>query len=154
MSFTNSFDQLQSLGKRVSTSEPSSDEVRERMRQLSQERASLREAWEGRNRMLKQCNELQLFLRDSEQVDTATAAQEAFLSNDDLGVRFLHCCAIDWAFIFISRSLLQTSVDSVVELIKKHADFESTAVAHDERIKTLSDQANKLVHSGHYDIAR
>ena len=30
---------------------------------------------------------VQLFLRDAEQVDTATGAQEAFLSNDDLGVR-------------------------------------------------------------------
>ena len=48
---------------------------------------------------------------------------------------------------------VQTSVDSVEELMKKHEEFESTSAAHDDRIKTLSDQANKLIHAGHYDAA-
>ena len=48
---------------------------------------------------------------------------------------------------------MQTSVDSVEELMKKHEEFESTSAAHDDRIKTLSDQANKLIHAGHYDAA-
>ena len=59
----------------------------DRMRQLTNERASLKEIWERRNKQLKQCSELQLFLRDAELVDSATSAQEAFLANDDLGVR-------------------------------------------------------------------
>lgn len=50
-------------------------------------------------------------------------------------------------------SSIQTSVDSVEELLKKHEEFESTSTAHDDRIKTLSDQANKLIHAGHYDAA-
>lgn len=37
--------------------------------------------------------------------------------------------------------------------MKKHEEFESTSAAHDDRIKTLSDQANKLIHAGHYDAA-
>ena len=45
----------------------------------------------------------------------------------------------------------QTSVDSVEELLKKHEEFESTSAAHDERIRVLSEQANKLIQSGHYD---
>lgn len=57
------------------------------MRQLTNERASLKETWERRNKQLKQCSDLQLFLRDAEVVDSATSAQEAFLANDDLGVR-------------------------------------------------------------------
>ena len=48
---------------------------------------TLREAWERRNKQLKQCSELQLFLRDAELVDATNSGQEAFLSNDDLGVR-------------------------------------------------------------------
>ena len=32
----------------------------------------------------------QLFLRDSEQIEAATGAEEAFLSNDDLGVSLSH----------------------------------------------------------------
>ena len=35
--------------------------------------------------------------------------------------------------------------------MKKHEEFESTSAAHDDRIKALSDQANKLIHAGHYD---
>ena len=37
--------------------------------------------------------------------------------------------------------------------MKKHEEFESTSAAHDDRIKALSDQANKLIHAGHYDAA-
>ena len=101
--FIYSFDQLQSLGKRVSSSERSGEEVRERIRRLSQERVAVRESWERRNKVLKQCFELQLFVRDSDQIDAATGAQEAFLSNDDLGVRQrlvteLHSCIITSEF--------------------------------------------------------
>ena len=39
-------------------------------------------------------------------------------------------------------------------LLKKHEDFESTSGAHDDRIRTLSEQANKLIHAGHYDAER
>ena len=83
------FDQLQSLGKRVASNASTKNNeelVQERMRQLTQDREALREAWEKRSKQLKQCSELQQFLRDAEQVDSATGAQEAFLSNDDLGV--------------------------------------------------------------------
>ena len=45
-------------------------------------------------------------------------------------------------------------MDSVEALIKKHTDFESTSVAHDERTKALSEQANRLVQAGHYATAR
>lgn len=48
----------------------------------------------------------------------------------------------------------QTSVDSVEALLKKHEDFESTSVAHDERVRALSEQANKLIHAGHYDATK
>ena len=41
-------------------------------------------------------------------------------------------------------------MDSVEALIKKHADFEGTSVAHEERTKALSEQANRLIHAGHY----
>ncbi len=84
------FDQLQSLGKTVASSvstQTNDAMVAERMRQLTKERASLKETWERRNKQLKQCSELQLFLRDAELVDSTTSTQEAFLANDDLGLR-------------------------------------------------------------------
>ena len=48
----------------------------------------------------------------------------------------------------------QNTVDEVQMLIRKHEDFEATTQAHDERIKQLSEQANRLIHGGHYDIPR
>ncbi len=57
------FDQLLSLGKRVgATPRPKSggSEVGGRLRQLTQERAALKESWEKRNKQLKQCSELQV----------------------------------------------------------------------------------------------
>ena len=63
------------------------------MRQLTQDREALRDSWDKRSKQLKQCSELQQFLRDAEQVDSATGAQEAFLSNDDLGVSlYMYLC--------------------------------------------------------------
>ena len=38
-------------------------------------------------------------------------------------------------------------------LLKKHEDFESTAAAHDEKIRSLCEHANKLIEAGHYDAA-
>lgn len=45
-------------------------------------------------------------------------------------------------------------MDSVEALIKKHSDFEGMSVAHEERTKTLSEQANRLIHAGHYATTR
>ena len=49
---------------------------------------------------------------------------------------------------------MQNTVDEVQVLIRKHEDFEATTQAHDERIKQLNEQANRLIHGGHYDIPR
>lgn len=47
--------------------------------------------------------------------------------------------------------IMQTSVDGVEVLLKKHEDFEMTAAAHDEKIKALYEQASRLIQAGHYD---
>lgn len=48
--------------------------------------------------------------------------------------------------------MIQTSVDTVEDLLKKHEEFESTTVAHDDKIRSLSEQANRLIQAGHYDV--
>ena len=45
-------------------------------------------------------------------------------------------------------------MDSVEKLLKKHDEFESTAFAHDEKIRSLCEHANRLILAGHYDSAR
>ena len=61
-------------------------EVRDRMKQLTQERQGLRAAWAARNDQLQECLQLQIFNREAEQVEGLIGAQEAVLANEDLGV--------------------------------------------------------------------
>ena len=58
----------------------------DKVKMLVQEKDALNEAASLRSKQLHQCHQLQLFYKDAEQVDTTTANQEAFLTNEDLGV--------------------------------------------------------------------
>uniref|UniRef100_A0A8C0XSS6 SH3 domain-containing protein n=1 Tax=Castor canadensis TaxID=51338 RepID=A0A8C0XSS6_CASCN len=105
-----------------------SDEVREKLTILSEERTALLELWELRRQQYEQCMDLQLFYRDTEQVDNWMSKQEAFLLNEDLG----------------------DSLDSVEALLKKHEDFEKSLSAQEEKITALDEFATKLIQNNHY----
>ncbi|KAH0505287.1 Spectrin alpha chain, non-erythrocytic 1 [Microtus ochrogaster] len=105
-----------------------SDEVREKLSILSEERTTLLELWELRRQQYEQCMDLQLFYRDTEQVDNWMSKQEAFLLNEDLG----------------------DSLDSVEALLKKHEDFEKSLSAQEEKITALDEFATKLIQNNHY----
>uniref|UniRef100_A0A8C3CYL7 Spectrin alpha chain, non-erythrocytic 1 n=1 Tax=Cairina moschata TaxID=8855 RepID=A0A8C3CYL7_CAIMO len=105
-----------------------SDEVKEKLTILSDERAALLELWELRRQQYEQCMDLQLFYRDTEQVDNWMSKQEAFLLNEDLG----------------------DSLDSVEALLKKHEDFEKSLSAQEEKITALDEFATKLIQNNHY----
>uniref|UniRef100_A0A8C0LDR2 Spectrin alpha chain, non-erythrocytic 1 n=1 Tax=Canis lupus dingo TaxID=286419 RepID=A0A8C0LDR2_CANLU len=105
-----------------------SDEVREKLSILAEERAALLELWELRRQQYEQCMDLQLFYRDTEQVDNWMSKQEAFLLNEDLG----------------------DSLDSVEALLKKHEDFEKSLSAQEEKITALDEFATKLIQNNHY----
>ncbi|VDO46402.1 unnamed protein product, partial [Onchocerca flexuosa] len=112
-----------------------SNEVRDKLTHLAQEKASLLTLWEERRILYEQCMDLQLFYRDTEQAETWMTKQEAFLSNDDLG----------------------DSLDSVESLIKKHEDFEKSLAAQEEKINALDEFATKLIQGQHYaadDVGR
>uniref|UniRef100_A0A8C7J5H5 Spectrin alpha, non-erythrocytic 1 n=1 Tax=Oncorhynchus kisutch TaxID=8019 RepID=A0A8C7J5H5_ONCKI len=89
---------------------------------------SLLELWEVRRQQYEQCMDLQLFYRDTEQVDNWMSKQEAFLLNEDLG----------------------DSLDSVEALLKKHEDFEKSLSAQEEKITALDEFATKLIQNNHY----
>ncbi|XP_033851124.1 spectrin alpha chain, non-erythrocytic 1-like isoform X3 [Acipenser ruthenus] len=112
----------------LSTGHYASDEVREKLRVLEEERSSLLELWELRRQQYEQCMDLQLFYRDTEQVDNWMSKQEAFLLNEDLG----------------------DSLDSVEALLKKHEDFEKSLSAQEEKITALDEFATKLIQNNHY----
>ncbi|XP_066466623.1 spectrin alpha chain, non-erythrocytic 1 isoform X2 [Tiliqua scincoides] len=105
-----------------------SDEVKEKLTVLSDERTALLELWELRRQQYEQCMDLQLFYRDTEQVDNWMSKQEAFLLNEDLG----------------------DSLDSVEALLKKHEDFEKSLSAQEEKITALDEFATKLIQNNHY----
>ena len=103
-------------------------DIEEKLNILGEERSLLTHLWEKRRVMYEQCMDLQLFFRDTEQVEAAMANQEIFLSNKDLG----------------------DSVDSVEAMLKTHANFEMSLLAQEEKIKTLDDFATKLIDAKHY----
>ncbi|XP_075691230.1 spectrin alpha chain, non-erythrocytic 1 isoform X3 [Rhinoderma darwinii] len=105
-----------------------SDEVREKITILAEERTTLLELWDLRRQQYEQCMDLQLFYRDTEQVDNWMSKQEAFLLNEDLG----------------------DSLDSVEALLKKHEDFEKSLSAQEEKITALDEFATKLIQNNHY----
>ncbi|XP_057674298.1 spectrin alpha chain, non-erythrocytic 1 isoform X4 [Corythoichthys intestinalis] len=104
------------------------DEVKEKLGLLTEEKESLLELWELRRQQYEQCMDLQLFYRDTEQVDNWMSKQEAFLLNEDLG----------------------DSLDSVEALLKKHEDFEKSLSAQEEKITALDEFATKLIQNNHY----
>uniref|UniRef100_A0A4W4GYX2 Spectrin alpha chain, non-erythrocytic 1 n=1 Tax=Electrophorus electricus TaxID=8005 RepID=A0A4W4GYX2_ELEEL len=105
----------------LNTGHYASEEVKEKLGILAEEKESLLELWELRRQQYEQCMDLQLFYRDTEQVDNWMSKQEAFLLNEDLG----------------------DSLDSVEALLKKHEDFEKSLSALDEF-------ATKLIQNNHY----
>uniref|UniRef100_A0A673ARB3 Spectrin alpha chain, non-erythrocytic 1 n=1 Tax=Sphaeramia orbicularis TaxID=375764 RepID=A0A673ARB3_9TELE len=112
----------------LNTGHYASDEVKEKLGILAEEKESLLELWEVRRQQYEQCMDLQLFYRDTEQVDNWMSKQEAFLLNEDLG----------------------DSLDSVEALLKKHEDFEKSLSAQEEKITALDEFATKLIQNNHY----
>uniref|UniRef100_A0A8C5A923 Spectrin alpha, non-erythrocytic 1 n=1 Tax=Gadus morhua TaxID=8049 RepID=A0A8C5A923_GADMO len=112
----------------LNTGHYASDEVKEKLGVLTEEKESLLELWELRRQQYEQCMDLQLFYRDTEQVDNWMSKQEAFLLNEDLG----------------------DSLDSVEALLKKHEDFEKSLSAQEEKITALDEFATKLIDNNHY----
>uniref|UniRef100_A0A8C9WNN3 Spectrin alpha chain, non-erythrocytic 1 n=1 Tax=Scleropages formosus TaxID=113540 RepID=A0A8C9WNN3_SCLFO len=111
----------------LNTGHYASEEVKEKV-PVCHIRESLLELWELRRQQYEQCMDLQLFYRDTEQVDNWMSKQEAFLLNEDLG----------------------DSLDSVEALLKKHEDFEKSLSAQEEKITALDEFATKLIQNNHY----
>ena len=105
-----------------------SEDVKEKLLVLAEEKTTLLSLWEERRILYEQCMDLQLFYRDTEQAGAWMAKQEAFLDNQDLG----------------------DSLDSVEAMMKKHEDFEKSLAAQEEKIKALDEFATKLIEGKHY----
>eukprot|EP00051_Salpingoeca_urceolata_P021153 m.326944 g.326944 ORF g.326944 m.326944 type:complete len:2477 (-) comp19745_c14_seq3:188-7618(-) len=105
------------------------DELKARLAELGDKRTALWALWNERQTQFEQCQDLQLFTRDADQIDAWTATQESSLATEDLG----------------------DSLDSVEALLKKHDDFEKSLQAQEEKTKGLDECATRLLDYGHYD---
>ena len=105
-----------------------SDEVKEKIAFLTEEKTNLQSLWEERRIMYEQCMDYQLFYRDMEQADAWMSKQESFLDSEDYG----------------------DSLDSVEAMTKKQEDFEKSLLAQEEKIKALDEFASKLIEVDHY----
>ena len=100
-----------------------SEEVSEKLAQLTEEKTALLSLWEERRIMYEQCMDYQLFYRDMEQADAWMSKQESFLDSEDYG----------------------DSLDSVEAMTKKQEDFEKLLLAQEEKIKAMDEFATKLI---------
>ena len=105
-----------------------SEEVKEKLSILVEEKSTLLNLWEERRIMYEQCMDYQLFYRDMEQADAWMSKQESFLDSEDYG----------------------DSLDSVEAMTKKQEDFEKSLLAQEEKIKALDEFATKLIEVQHY----
>ena len=73
----------------VSEGHYAASEIHTRLSSLAKEHSRLIHTWRTRQELFTQSHTFQLFLRDAEQRDTWITTQEAFLSNEYLGVSLL-----------------------------------------------------------------
>ena len=131
-------------------------EVREKAQQLDEERRALQRGWQQKDDFLRQTFDLQIFNKEADQIDAASSSHEAFLEFADVGVSFSLL-----AFTFTSSIgtlsfpfFPQSSLDDVEALQKRHDDFENSLAAQDERLKSFSEAADKLIAAKHYDTKK
>ena len=123
-----SFNAFKQAGDSLVSQNISKDYVNELVSILFKEKEQLDSLWASKKTLYEQCMDLQLFLRDTEQVQNWMNKQDAFLSNTDIG----------------------DSLDSVESLIKKQDDFTKSLSAQEEKIKNLNDYAARLNDANHY----
>ncbi|EGD77905.1 spectrin [Salpingoeca rosetta] len=107
------------------------EEVKQRLDALKGERAALDELWKRRQHEFEEARAMQVFLRDTEQVESWLASRESALRTEDLG----------------------DSLDTVDALLKKHDDFEKSLAAHEEKTAALQQAAARLATEGHSQAA-
>ncbi|XP_055611321.1 spectrin beta chain, non-erythrocytic 1-like isoform X3 [Uranotaenia lowii] len=123
------FRQLAQLGSQLLQRNPGLVEIPEMQQKLATEQEALNDAWNVKEKKLKQCIELQVFNREADKIDATTKSHEAYLEYDDLG----------------------NSLDDVEAILKRHTDFENSLGAQDKILKNFSEGADKLIRNNHYE---
>lgn len=104
-------------------------EIRDRLKQLLQEREKLHAIWQRRKIHLDQLLDLQFFSRDAKQIESTCNTQEAALLGTDLG----------------------STAEEIMALFKKHEAFDKLVQAQDDRLALLIEHGDKLIGQNHFE---
>merc|ERR1711992_7710 len=110
------FEDCKGLGKELlSRSHYASNEIKEKLRELTDKRNGMIHRWEERWEHLQLILEVYQFARDAAVAEAWLMAQDPYLKSEELG----------------------QTIDEVENLIKKHEAFEKAAAAQEERFAAL-----------------
>lgn len=104
-------------------------EIKDRLKQLLQEREKLHAVWQRRKIYLDQLLDLQFFSRDAKQIESTCNTQEAALLGTDLG----------------------STAEEVMAQFKKHEAFDKLVQAQDDRLALLVEHGDKLIGQNHFE---
>jgi len=125
-------DEMIALAEKILEKDPNNKEVQEALRKLKAERDLLDELWKKKNAELIAAKDLQVLMREADQIGSLTASHDAFLDFDDLG----------------------TSVEGADALLKRHIDFGNRLLDEEEKMRLLDELADRLIREGHPDAKK
>ncbi|KAL8620004.1 hypothetical protein ACOMHN_015286 [Nucella lapillus] len=106
-----------------------SGEIKGKVEEVKATRERLKKTWVNRKNYYDQVFDLQIFLRDTEQLNTMSASQEAVVNSSDFG----------------------NAVDQVETLIRRHDAFEKVLDVQEEKLATLTDHGRQLISTDHFE---
>jgi len=109
-----------------------SSEIADRVASLSKQWETLTANCADKGFKLSEANELQLFLRAVEDVTMWLSLAEALLTAEDFG----------------------KDLQSVKFLLTKHQELEADKTVYEEKVKSIEDQASKMIDNGHFESAK
>lgn len=118
---------MEKFGKKlIEEKHPATPEIDDKLKNIEEGRERLNNAWKTQKDLLEQALEFQNFNRECEQAENWMANREAFLNtpNED--------------------------DDNVDSMIKKHEDLGKAINSQEEKIATLLNFANQMVHKGNH----
>ncbi|XP_022241663.1 spectrin beta chain, non-erythrocytic 1-like [Limulus polyphemus] len=163
------FQFLKEFGHRLlQQKHPAKETIEESLQYLEELRRTLTQAWEEQRQMLTQCYDLQVFKEHAKQAETWLASKEAFLNNEDLGVKiFIMFCtkerlvpnSVDEAkgsFSLIQDSSSSTSLRNCCS-IKASSRFsrriwalEAEIHAHEPLVSAVTSKGRHMIRSSHF----
>ncbi|KAJ6218483.1 hypothetical protein RDWZM_009640 [Blomia tropicalis] len=129
--YTTEFNSIMEYGDKLTQDKTDHQHMflRERLKALRDGWNELHKMWENRQKLLSENLDLQVFLRDSKQVEVLLNQQDHYLAKDDA----------------------PSNLEQAEGLIKKHETFLNTMDANEDRVRNVLQFADRLKNQNHFD---